>query len=156
MKINESPRQATLPALLCLSENHICRVTGTLSSPLPNTSFCPRLLQLPRLKQHSNRGWEHPSLDRVARFSNAQVTSYEHEWAGEELYLIKLFMETPRQAVFSIFCWGVVTLEGRKRGQGHGALAVSQHLLGSKVAQYPGQACIYIYITWKLAGNCTY
>ena len=75
----------------------------------------------------------------MAWFSNVQITSYKHEWAGEELYLIKLFMETSRQAVFSISCRGVVTAAGMKRGRGHGALAVSQHLLEPKVAQYPGQ-----------------
>ena len=126
-------------------ESHL---PGYMRSVLPPAKlfFCPRLLQLPRQKQRSSRGWEHPSLNRVARFSNAQVTNYEHEWAGEELYLIKLLMETPRQAVFSISCRGVVTAAGGKRGQGHGALAVSQHLLESKVAQYPGQVRMHTYI----------
>ena len=69
----------------------------------------------------------------------------KHGWAGDELSLVGLSGMTCR-AVFSISYWSIVTAAERRRGKGHGILAVPQYLLGSKVAKYPGQTCMHTYM----------
>ena len=73
----------------------------------------------------------------------SQVTNMN----GQEMNFIWLGCRGRRVGQYSQFlCRSIVTAAERRREQGHGTLVVPQYLLGSKVAQYPRQACMHTYI----------